>query len=258
MAHEGANAMNAVRRVRGWLFVIPCLVIGCGLLPSRVSADPLTVTWDVVPREDGELDDTPYYSCTGSEWPERRCQYLWEQGVELYAVGALFYDDKWFDGEGFGDPAEGVMGVRPRCEPALAPCFDTFTPTRLELDGFSEGGPGPNLFVQSSRGGVVKLPGVERPTVVDFTGSQWLSIEWLEVGFYLPAECEWVDPPVDVNCDAGDFKAFVIDSLTFEPDVESVPEPSLIVLLATGLVGLVGRRRARSRPGRSDRPSGGS
>lgn len=227
--------MNPVHRIRGWRLIVPCLAIGCWLLPAtRAVAAPVTVTWNVVPHEDGELEQTPYYSCTGSRWPDRRCEYLWDQGVELYGSGGeSFWDDKWFEGY-WG------MAVRPRCEPALAPCFDTFTPTRLELDAFSEFGHGANLFVQSSRGGVVKLPSVERPTVVDFRGDQWRSIQWLEVGFYLPAECEWDDPPDDVDCDTGhELQAFVIESLTFEPDVESVPEPSNMVLLATGLVSLV-------------------
>jgi hypothetical protein len=243
---EGSDAMNPVCGVCGWRLIVPWLVIGCCLLPVQAVAAPITVAWDVVPHEDGELEATPFYYCTGDRWADRRCRYLWEQGMELYAVDFSFYDDKWFDGYGFGDTSlsNTVMGMRPRCEPALAPCFDTFTPRRLVLSGYENLGPDPNLFVVTSLGRVVKLRSVQGTVVVDFSPSQ-RPIQWLEIGFYLPARCDEPGSEFDQACNPSTEKALVVEGLTFEPFPEAVPEPALTVLLATGVAGLIRRRHAR-------------
>ena len=59
--------MNPVHKALCWRLIVPCLVVLCWLLPSRAAADPLTVTWNVVPREDGELDTTNGSTATTSE-----------------------------------------------------------------------------------------------------------------------------------------------------------------------------------------------
>jgi hypothetical protein len=235
--------------------MLAAMTLGCVWLwgvPAR--ADSITVDWDVVPHQDGDLEPTPYYYCSGATSGSRRCEYLWEEGIELYAVDFSFFDDKWFDGYGFGyaesEIGTGVEGIRPRCEPNLAPCFDAFTPVRLELSGFFNEGDPPNLFVLSSSGAVIKLPSLDGLASIDFQGSAWERLAWLEVGFYMPSACEAEVPPEDLDCSTSREKALVVESLTFQP----VPEPTVLPLLGMGMLGVVCRFAAvRRRKSRSTR-----
>jgi hypothetical protein len=225
--------------------------VGAWLWAAPVRADTITVDWDVVPHEDGELEPTPYYDCRGDSFGGRRCEYLWEEGIELHGVNSRIYEDKFFDGEGgsfnfesaLSTFAYGDVEIRPRCEAQLAPCFDEFSPLQLDLGGLFHHIP-PALFITSSRGGLRKFPSVDGVIAIDFHGSQWEKLEWLQIGFYLPAACE-EDP---AECSVLFANGFVVDSLTFRPVPEDlpVPEPTLIGLLGVGVVGLV-RRATRRR-----------
>jgi hypothetical protein len=218
------------------------LVVALWAAPTHASM--FTVDWDVVPHDDQELafDDSPYYQCSGVFYTARLCQSLWDTGLTLEATLFSFYDDKWFDGYGIGDTdfTDTVQRIRPECKTGLTPCFDVFTPTTLTISGDSNGAPLPNLFVTSSKGGLLLAPSAGYLTALDFSGSAWQDIQWLEVGFYLPEICDGEDPPDDV-CTPYTEKALVIETLQFE----AVPEPALVSLLATGALALAVRRRRR-------------
>jgi hypothetical protein len=216
------------------------LVVALWAAPAHASL--FTVDWDVVPHDARELafDDSPYYECTGVFYTGRLCQSLWDTGLTLEATLFSFYDDKWFDGFGIGDTDFGgaVQRIRPECKDGLSPCFDVFTPTTLTISGLSNGGPLPNLFITSSKGGLLRAPSAGYLTSLDLSGSSWQDIEWLEVGFYLPEICDGEDPPEDV-CTPYTEKALLIEELEFE----AVPEPALVSLLATGILAAAVRRR---------------
>jgi hypothetical protein len=220
------------------------LVVALWAAPANASL--FTVDWDVVPHDDQELafDVSPYYECTGVSYTARLCQSLWDTGLTLEATFFSFYDDKWFDGVGYGDTTftDPVQRIRPECKPGLTPCFDVFSPLTLTISGHSNGleAPLPNLFVASSKGGLVLAPSAGYLTSLDFTGSAWQDIEWLDVGFYLPGICDGEEPPDDPDvCDTSTEKALVIEDLEFE----AVPEPALVSLLAAGALAFAVRRR---------------
>ncbi len=219
------------------------------LLGASAEAATLTATWNVVPRVNGELEPSPAYDCTGEVRFERSCSALWENGLELYAVFFSFYDDNWVDGYGLGEPESSLptggtaQGIRPRCEPTLRPCFAEFSPRQFVLEGAADprGDSGyPNFFIVSSRGGLVKLPSVRGLATVNFQGSEWERLAWMEIGFYLPAACEDADPPDDAFCEAGE-RALIVQELTYD----TVPEPALASLVAVGVLGGLLRLRRR-------------
>lgn len=213
-------------------------------------AAPITVNWDVVPHEDREIEpgESPYYSCQGIQYTNRLCSSLWEHGLELSAAQFSFYDDKWFDGFGIEDGGGGI--IAPVCLSGLTPCFPTFTPLTLRIEGTSNAGPDPNLFIRSSRGGRMEIPSLSGLASIHFAGSEWEDLAWLEFGFYLADECYGGDPPEDEDiCDPATEKAFVVGDLTFEHP-PSVPEPALVTLLAAGFASVGWRRATRRHPRR--------
>jgi hypothetical protein len=226
------------------------------LLGVSAYADPITVDWDVVPhnRQQTGFDGSPYYNCVGEFYGERGCRWLWDTGMQAEAVFFSFFDDKYFDGfgigvpeadlpEGNGGPEGAVMRIRPECKSELSPCFDLFTPQQLRIVGGNKfGSPFPNLFITSSRGGLMKFPSVNGLLSIEFSGDEWSNLEWLEYGFYLPEACESDDPPQDDLCRRGREKDLTLRDLTFEP----VPEPALVSLLTVGALGVGVRRRFRS------------
>jgi len=229
-------------RPRHSIAAIAGLAVALWAAPAH--AGLFTVDWDVVPHDDQELafDNSPYYDCSGVSYTARLCQSLWDTGLTLEATLFSFYDDKWFDGYGFGDTSfdDAVQRIRPECKTGLAPCFDVFTPVTLRISGYTNSSQLPNLFVTSSKGGLLLAPSADYLTSLDFVGSAWQGIEWLEVGFYLPAVCDDEDPPDDDVCDPDTEKALVIEDLQFE----AVPEPALLSLLVAA--GLVAARRRRA------------
>jgi hypothetical protein len=132
-----------------------------------------------------------------------------------------------------------VLRISPWCKSGLAPRFDTFTPVTLGIYGYSFEEGWPNLFVLSSRDGVVKLPGVDGP--VNFSGPEWEDLSWLVIGFYKPEEC--FGQPAEFECRDRD-QGVSVASLSFYG--HAVPEPSLIVLIGAG-IGAAGRRKYRAR-----------
>lgn len=230
--------------------IVSCLGI------STVMAAPTTADWDVVPHEPHEtaFDNSPYYQCEGVFYSARYCQWLWDTGLTLEETLFSFYDDKWFDGYGLGEPESfifsGVQRIRPECKTGLGPCFDSFTPVTLGMWGEFNSGIPPNLFVISSRGGLVKLPSQSGLALVDFVGDAWHDLAWIEVGFYLPEICEEDTPPDNEPiCDPYTEKALVVDHLTFEG--HAVPEPALTALLGTAIAAAIGRRAVTARRRRS-------
>lgn len=221
------------------------VVVALSAVPARAAL--ITVDWDVVPHDNTEIQfgDSPHYDCSGSHYADRLCHSLWDTGLTLEATRFSFYDDKWFDGYGIGEREssilQGVQRIRPECKAGLSPCFDSFTPQTLRIAGLSyDRSPSPNLFVLSSRGGLVKLPSLSGLASVDFVGGAWQDLAWIEVGFYLPEICE--TDPFEVGCDPGTEKALLIEDLTFA----AVPEPGLLSLLAAGALGIGVRRRYRA------------
>jgi hypothetical protein len=224
---------------------LAALVIAMWAAPAHASV--ITVDWDVVPHDDQELafDDSPYYQCSGVSYSTRLCQSLWDTGLALDATSFSFYDDKFVDGYGVGEDeaniGPGLPGgqrISPECKSGLSPCFDSFTPDTLRIVGLSSLGPDPNIFVLSSKGGLVKLPSLFGLASISLSGSEWTDLSWLEIGFYIAGDCE------DAECETATEKAFWVEDLSFEG--HSVPEPSLIVLIGAG-IGAVGRRRYQAR-----------
>lgn len=227
---------------------ILALVVGLWAAPARAAL--ITVDWDVVPHQDGELafDNSPYYQCHGSDYPYRLCDWLWQSGMGIDAdIFYDFFEDKWLDGYGKGEDESDLMAhsgiaaalISPECKSGLGPCFDLFTPSRMRIFGAANLGPFPNLFIISSAGGLLKLPSLDGLTSIDFVGDEWRNLSWLGYGFYLPAECESDDPPDGLECSVSTEKALILQDLTFEP----VPEPALVWLLAAGVVSAAVRRR---------------
>ena len=218
---------------------------------GTAAAAPVTVDWNVVPPGVGELPETPFYSCNGGIPTARLCQYLWEGGLEMAGTPFSFYDDKWVDGFGLDALESEIPGgglaleIRPRCELGLAPCFDQFTPTQLQLTGHTDR-IAPNLFVLSSRGGLITLPSVTGLEVLNLVGPLWEDISWIQFGFYQPEACASNDPPNDGSCEAHE-QALTVESLTFDAVPLAVPEPAAAVMAAAALCAVL-RRRARREP----------
>jgi hypothetical protein len=230
---------------------ILALVVGLWATPAR--ADVFTVDWDVVPHEFREVafDNSPYYDCSGSHYSTRLCQWMWDTGLSLdkFELFDSFYDDRFFEG-GVADleerigPQSGVLRIAPQCKAGLGPCFESFTPLTLTMYGYSFGPP-PNLFVLSSRDGLVKTSDDSVPIV--FAGSAWQDLDWIEVGFYLPSFCGDDEPPEgteEICRSPFNDKALSIEELTFE--AVPVPEPGLLSLFAAGALGVGVRRWRRS------------
>jgi len=224
------------------------LVVALSATPAR--ADLFTVDWDVVPHDNTVIQhgDSPFYDCDGSQYENRLCYSLWDTGLALERVLFSFYDDRFYDGYGSGDTSgESVFAIAPVCKAGLSPCFDLFTPVTLRISGLSMSvETAPNLFVLSSRGGRIDLPSQDGQATINFVGlgSEWENLGSLELGFYLPAECDDAEPPEDVICSPETEKGLAVDDLTFEAD--AVPEPALLSLLAAGALGVGVRRRYRS------------
>ena len=221
------------------------LVVALWAAPTHAAL--ITVDWDVVPHDHGPITfgESPYYECDGSSYGTSLCYSLWDEGLELGRITWSFYDDKFVDGYGIGedegDIGPGLAGgqrISPVCKSGLSPCFDSFTPDTLRIVGLSSLGPDPNIFVLSSKGGLVKLPSLSGLASIGLSGSQWTDLDWLEIGFYIAGDCE------ERECETDTEKAFWVEDLSFEG--HSVPEPSLIVLIGAG-IGAVGRRRYRAR-----------
>ena len=230
-----------IPRSRVITLVIGVIVSCLGI--STVAAVPITVDWDVVPHGAQHIEhgDSPFYECSGDFYSARLCQSLWDEGLELGAISFSFYDDKFVDGYGVGeeeaDIGIGLSGgqrISPLCKTGLPPCFDSFTPVTLRIVGASNLGPDPNLFVISSKGGLVKLPSLSGLTSVSLSGSVWEDLSWLEIGFYIADDCE------DVECEVATEKAFWVEDLTFEG--RAVPEPALTAVLGTAIAAAFGRR----------------
>jgi hypothetical protein len=212
---------------------------------STAQAGPITVDWDVVPHDDREIhfDDSPRYQCDGDRYAERLCQSLWQGGLELGATMFSFYDDKWFDGYGVTDAPVGR--IQPVCKAGLRPCFNLFTPIVFRIEGDSNLGPAPNLFLASSSGGYLEFPSVNGVTTINFSGPLWENLAWMDFGFFTPAACQSDDPPD--GCDGQTEKALIPQDLTFQP-VPDVPEPAAVALLGAGVLSMIARRRRSSRP----------
>jgi hypothetical protein len=54
--------------------------------------------------------------------------------------------------------------------------LDSFTPDTLRIVGLSSLGPDPNIFVLSSKGGLVKLPSLSGLASIDLSGSEWTDL----------------------------------------------------------------------------------
>jgi hypothetical protein len=131
-----------------------------------------------------------------------------------------------------GDPA-AIIDVD--CKPTIVTCFQSFSPVQLTLAGATMGGL-PSLFVQSSKGGLLKLPDVDvnALTTVNFAGPEWEELTALSIGFYFPLACG--EDPLTCPREV----AFSVESLTFQP--VGVPEPALVSLLGIAAGGLLHRR----------------
>ena len=234
MAHRLSRVLTVAGFVLSCFWTVPAL------------AGPITVDWDVVPHQDKEIHfgDSKRYDCEGDEYSTRLCHSLWDHGLELSATGFSFYDDKWFDG--YGVEYGGGGHIAAVCKPGLAPCFPSFTPLTLRIAGYSGGGPAPNLFIMSSRGGLMEIPSLNGLTSIHFAGSEWEDLVWLEFGFYLPDECYGDEPPEDDICNPETEKALVPEDLTFE-HARSAPEPAVATLLAAGIASMGWRRATRGR-----------
>ena len=235
-------------QTRHSIAAILALVVGLWAVPAR--AELITVDWDVVPHEAGQTDDdnSPFYQCFGIQWTNRTCQFLWEQGLEL-GRGQFYplYDDKFLDSTGLEDdepfsgpffPSSGLLKITPVCKSGLEPCFDSFTPVALRV--FRSGPHAANLFVVSSRGGLVKVPSLDNPNddAIALSGSEWENIAWLSIGIYRPDVCD-EDPELD--CPSTE-TAITVDYLTFSGHPAAVPEPALAALIGTAITAALGRR----------------
>ena len=228
-------------KLRHCIAALVALVVALWAAPTHAAL--ITVDWDVVPHDHGPITygDSPYYECDGSSYGTSLCYSLWDEGLELSRITWSFYDDKFVDGYGVGDDEEdigpgpaGGQSISPLCKAGLSPCFDTFTPHTLRIVGLSSGGPDPNIFVLSSKGGLIKLPSLFGLATLDLSGSEWTDVTSIDIGFYIASDCE------EEECNTDTEKAFWVEDLTFEG--HAVPEPSLIVLIAAG-IGAVGRRK---------------
>jgi hypothetical protein len=226
------------------------LTIAAVLCTSTASADVITIDWDVVPADIVDPNGFPYYECDG---PGSRslvkCDYHWDQGLELLSPEVRLYGDKWFDGfeagavpeSALASDAGNAMRIQPSCRPGFAPCLDAFVPLQLILGVHVLDFPG-NVFVASSAGDILKLPSLADQTyAIAFPLSMQEPIAWLRVGFYHPAACEDGDPSNDADLDCGPAeRALTVEQFTF-----AVPEPGVALLV--GVVGSVAALRARRR-----------
>jgi hypothetical protein len=234
--------MRRVPALSRFLIVASISVLAWLTGPVSAHAAIITIDYgDIVPNVTEPTTTTPSYKCGAGDKFNRLCSYLWEAGLELegslaaffgfYGDGFLVALDNDVDSEGSGVPAGGVE-FHPRCEPTLAPCFDTFTP--LSLD-WSVSLHGHGFFVASSRGGLIKS--IDDNNGITFTGAEWEDLSWLRYGFYEPDCIDPEDCPVFGNSTISD------PELTFAtPDV---PEPSGLVTLGIVLFGLCRRARRR-------------
>jgi hypothetical protein len=233
-------------------FLIPILVFSWLATPVTGHASVITADYysiDVPPSDEDSV--SPYYSCAaGFHEDARRCDYLWQAGLELLSPSpggdSGLYADAYISRSDGGD---GPYELHPRCEPALAPCFETFTPLLFEFRDLSQVFY-TAVYLTSSRGGhqeFLWMPdGAHR--AITFDGDLWRDLEWLLFGFYIPDDCENRED-LNFRCPGETSLSYI--KMTFE--AETVPEP--MGLLPLGLV-LFGLRRRTLGPLRALRQEG--
>jgi hypothetical protein len=219
------------------------------LWASTTTASVIAVDWNVVPQQIVDPDGFPFYKCDSPGASEGvKCDYHWEEGIELISPEIRLYGDKWFDGFEAGAVPENdltpeagnAMRIQPSCKPAFAPCFGSFVPLQLTLDVALLDFPG-NVFISSSAGDILKLPSLADDVyTIDFPNQMKQPVSWLRIGFYHPAACETPDPPEDLDCGTAD-RALIVQQFTF-----AVPEPGAVALFSL-TAAICGARRLRRR-----------
>jgi hypothetical protein len=212
---------------------------------APVAAETFTATWDYRLSGGKVPEPSPFYNCGFVGSGGLICHWLWDQGLEVSDItfGPLYGNGgPYFDAFGFQLPLEsdlrnepGLLQIVPKCLDGFQPCFDTFTPLRMEAFGNFSEAPG-GVFFSSSKGGLLTT----FDSVANFAGPEWTDIAWIEIGLFLPDACS--DPESGVECDFGEQNVF-IGSLTF--DAAPIPEPASVVLLGAGLFALARRHRRR-------------
>ena len=195
----------------------------------------------------GEVPDpnpTAFWDCNFVGAGGLICAWLWDSGLEISSNTELpMYSDVFYDAYGSQLPIEsflpdtGLLRIVPECRDGLDPCFSTFTPLSMVADAFTtHSDAAAGVFVTSSRGGLVTT----FDGLATFAGAEWTDIAWMEVGLFYPDACD--DPESGLDCGGGE-QGLTVERVRFEADV---PEPASTLLLGTGLVALMRRRRARA------------
>ena len=231
----------AMRRRTASCVTVIVVLLACAW-PTASHASEFTAVWSgVVPSaQPNEIPPaSPFYDCPTWGGGGLICDFIWDEGLELRREGFPIYGDStppFYDG--FGNNTgigSGDVTINAVCLPGVAPCFDTFTPIRMDMSAFDFRGAS-GVYFTSSRGGLIMLPDANAVGTVEFSGDLWTNVTSIGIGLFTPDECL-------PDCEVEREKGMYFQSLTFE--ATPVAEPATLALLGAAALGVLVRTRRR-------------